>query len=53
MIGYGHAFVIGYCFFLVARLVTYRGGQSSFYPWSLGGPMWGAVFMGLNWVAGL
>lgn len=49
MIGYGAAFVIGWLFFTVCRAYNSKDA----YPWSLGGPIWGLVFMGLNWVATL
>ncbi len=49
MMNYGLAFVIGYVFFIVCRVFHEKG----VVPWSPGGCFWGALAMGLNWVASL
>ncbi len=49
MIGYGLAFVIGFCVAIVCRGLSDR----SVLPWTPALYAWGVVFVGLNWVASL
>ncbi len=50
MIGYGQAFVIGWLFFVILKMVLER---KSGRPWNHAPLIWGATFAVLNWITTL